>query len=623
MSAVVAILTVACIVVALVGANALAERTRRTTSQQAVLTTNAEPTLGTAALSKSNGQIKNVVLVLADDLDWKLWSEIPRLRALQDEGTAFTNYVVSDSLCCPSRTTIFRGQYVHNHQVVSNDAVTGGGWPTFRDKGYPTDCLPTWLHAGGVHTGLVGKYLNEFPQTMAEATAPQPGWDYFVVPATNAAAYAGYGYTMTDNGLIQHYGTAPEDFLNDVLNRKAVQFLASAPDRFFLELSSLTPHLPSPVAPRHLGSHSFAQAPRDPAFDAEVTNPPSWLAAQAPFGPRQVRRMDRLWEQRAESAESFADSVEAVMNELKRTGHDKDTLVLVTSDNGFHVGSYRSKRGKRTAFDVDTVVPMVAIGPGVPRGTVVDAMTSETDLAPTITTLLGIDAPAWVDGQSIAGYFDPSTVPYGADPNTRTASLSESLGIAGPGDPDFELAAPPSFTALRTKEWLYVESQAGEKELYNRVTDPYELNNVIDSAPASIVLGLQKQFTAMQQCAGDSCRVADSMKTPSPDAGCACGAPSREDLAFFSDQIAHRQSWVAVQGAQILGFAVSSDGWLNHRYVDPPTQGQGVGTLLVDRFCVGLPGWAPTLGVRGQQAGATLLCGSRLRRGGSHRRVAQ
>jgi arylsulfatase A-like enzyme len=510
----VAILTVFVIVLALVGANVLAERTRRVTSQQTVLTTGSTPALGGEPISAAGRPIRNVVLVLADDLDWKLWNEVPRLRALQDEGITFTNYVVSDSLCCPSRTTILRGQYVHNHQVVSNDATTGGGWPTFRDKGYPTDCLPTWLHEGGVHTGLVGKYLNEFPQTLTEATSKQPGWDDFVVPYTNAAAYAGYDYVLTDNGVLQRYGHRPQDFLNDVLDAKAVEFLATAPDRFFLELSSLTPHLPSPAAPRHQGSHAGAFAPRDPAFDAAVANPPSWLLGADALKPKAIRNIDQTWQLRAESAESFADSVDAVMNELQRTGRDKDTLVLVTSDNGFHMGSYRTIRGKRTAFDVDTVVPFVAIGPGMPRGTVVSAITSETDLAPTISALLGVDSPAWVDGQSIAGYFDPAAQPFGAQPNTRTATLSESLGTTQPGDPDYELAAPPNFTSLRTKEWLYVESLSGEKELYNRATDPYELNNVIDTAPADTVLALQRQFAAMKECAGDSCRVADSMAVP-------------------------------------------------------------------------------------------------------------
>ena len=538
-----AVITVVAIVAALVGANVLAERTRRTVAGQAVLTTGADPTLGgdiikapvggsaeptaspspTATSTDPTGgntivsgenPIHNVVLILADDLDWKLWNEIPRLRALQPQGMTFTNYVVSDSLCCPSRTTIFRGQYVHNHLVVSNDVATGGGWPTFRDKGYATDCLPTWLHAAGVHTGLVGKYLNEYPTSYSEARVNQPGWDDFVVPFTNGAAYAGYNYVLTDNGALRRYGHAPADFLNDVLDKAAARFLSTTPDHFFLELASLTPHLPSPVAPRHRGSHAGAIAPRDPAFNAAVINPPSWLVDVKPLGRKAIRSADRTWQLRAESAESFADSVDTVMAGLKKTGHDKDTLVLITSDNGFHVGSYRTHRGKRTAFDVDTVVPLVAIGPGVPQGQTISAMTSETDLAPTITTLLGAKAPAWVDGQSIAGDFAPGTQIYGADTNTRTAALSESLGIARPGDPDFELRAPPTFTALRTKEWMYVESQAGEKELYNRIADPFELDNVIDTAPPATVLALQKQFAAMTACAGDSCRVADSMPVP-------------------------------------------------------------------------------------------------------------
>jgi len=93
---------------------------------------------------------------LADDLDWNLWRDIPRLRALQSRGTTFTNYVVTDSLCCPSRTSLFRSQYVHNHRVVSNDVASGGGWQTFKDMGYQNDCLPTWLSDAGVETGLVG-----------------------------------------------------------------------------------------------------------------------------------------------------------------------------------------------------------------------------------------------------------------------------------------------------------------------------------------------------------------------------------------------------------------------------------------------------------------------------------
>lgn len=451
------------------------------------------------------GTIKNVVLVLADDLEWPLWNDIPRLKALEAEGTTFTNYVVSDSLCCPSRTTIFRGQYVHNHHVVSNDQASGGGWPVFRDQGYPKDCLPVWLHKAGVRTGLVGKYLNQFPHRRGDLAIAHQGWDDFVVPTSHRAEYRGYDYRLDDNGTIDAHGSAPTDFLNDVLTSKATDFIGTAGDHFFLELATFTPHLPAPVAPRNLGTHTGERAPRDPAWDTAVTNAPHWLAGLPPFTAATAAHLDRTWVRRARSAESVADSVDAVRAALAASGHTDDTLLLVTSDNGFHTGSYRLHRGKRTAFDDDTVVPMVAIGPGVAAGRTVPQMTSETDLAPTISEELGAGHPDWVDGRSwkdlLAGPVD----------HWRSGVLSESLGTTLPGDPDFQLIAPPSFTALRTERWLYVETPGQRSELYDRLNDPYELHNIIGTAPRQTLAALHRQLVAMQRCAGPTCRVADAL----------------------------------------------------------------------------------------------------------------
>jgi len=507
-----AIIAAVGVVALIAGAFVLGQVTRSTTAESTRLTTASVAPRQPVTFASS--RIRNVVLVVADDLDWKLWDEIPRLKALRARGTTLTNYVVSDSLCCPSRTTIFRGQYVHNHQVVSNEVTSGGGWPTFRDKGYPTDCLPTWLSAVGVHTGLVGKYLNEYPQTPVEAVTAPPGWNEFVVPTTPFGAYHGYDYTLAANGALQQYGNAPKDFLNDVLDDYASRFIANASTPFFLELASFTPHLPSPVAERHKGSHAGAQAPRDAAFNVAITNPPSWLANAGPLSKAAINAIDRTWVNRAESAESFADSVETVLDSLVATGHESDTLVIVTSDNGFHMGSYRTRRGKRTAFDADTVVPFVAIGPGVVPGKRIEDMASETDLGPTVAALLGATAPEWVDGRSIVGLLDSTTLGYGSIPPTRTAALSESLGVTSPGDPDYELLAPPNFTAMHTRDWLYVESLTGEQELYNRRTDPLELVNVIETAPPETVLALKRQFEALRTCAGSTCRVADSMQVP-------------------------------------------------------------------------------------------------------------
>ena len=517
---VVAVVTVALVVAALAG---LAVRYGHRGQPFVAVSPAASPVPSVTFPSSApepQSQIRNVVLVLADDMDWKLWREIPRLAALQAQGTTFTNYVVSESLCCPSRTTIFRGQYVHNHRVISNTVETGGGWPTFRNDGYPQDCLPVWLHDAGVTTGLVGKYLNQYPETPAEQTLVPPGWDTFVVPASRAAPYGGYDYLLNVNGTIVKHGSKPTNYIGDVINAQAAKFLRDATKApspgtpsapFFLELATFAPHLPAPVAPRHIGSHAGSRAPRDPAFNTLVTNPPSWLAPVSALDPTAIADIDATWRQRAESAESVADSVDTVMAELKASGHLNDTLVIVTSDNGFHAGSYGIPRGKRTAFDTDTVVPMVAIGPGVPAGKVVDDMVSETDLGPTITAAMGAHAPDWVDGRSMLPLLSMSSAPTG---QWRTGVLTENVGDSQPGDPDFQLLAPHHFEALLTRQWLYVRSGSGELELYDRIRDPYELDNIAGTAPGALLDALNAQLNALVACAGATCRQADAMTVP-------------------------------------------------------------------------------------------------------------
>ncbi|WP_305787892.1 sulfatase-like hydrolase/transferase [Symbioplanes lichenis] len=68
----------------------------------------------------------NVVFVLADDLSMNLLPHMPNVRALAQDGTTFTNYTVTDSLCCPSRSSIFTGRYPHNTGVFTNSGRDGG-----------------------------------------------------------------------------------------------------------------------------------------------------------------------------------------------------------------------------------------------------------------------------------------------------------------------------------------------------------------------------------------------------------------------------------------------------------------------------------------------------------------
>jgi len=454
--------------------------------------------------------ITNVVFVLADDLDWNLFQQVPRLAALQDRGMTFTNHTVTDSLCCPSRTSILRGQYIHNHRVISNLSKTGGGWPTFRSRGEEADCLPVWLQSAGISTALFGKYLNDYPKKPKDARYVPPGWSQWAVPISRGDSYTGYDYVLNDNGRLRSYGKKQTDFLNDVITNKATDFIRTAPEGFFLELSTYNPHKPAPVAVRNKGTHATTVAPRTPSYNTFGVNEPSWLKSIKPIRPWKQWKLDQLWRKRAKSAESVADSVDAVLATLKETGRDANTLVVVTTDNGYHVGTHRLTKGKRTAFREDTVVPMVVLGPGVTPGTRIDAMTSTIDLAPTFSSILGTQAPAWVDGRSLTGIIASGTAPT----NWRNATVSESLGQSGPGDPDYQPQAPPQFTALRTPEYLFVTYRDGERELYNVKDDPYEQNNIVKTSDPRLVAALYSQMQAVKSCAGDTCRTADSIPLP-------------------------------------------------------------------------------------------------------------
>ena len=458
----------------------------------------------------SPGAITNVVMILADDLDWNTFSQVPRLAALRDMGTSFVNSTVTDSLCCPSRSSILRSQYVHSHKVVSNTYASGGGFQKFYALGEEKDCLATWLHDSGIYTGYIGKYLNEYPNGAPSPTYIPPGWDEWIVPVDFGKAYKGYDYRLNRNGKVKKYGSKPRDLINDVLTADAQRFIRTAPDGFYLQLATFAPHEPAPVAKRNKNLPGVS-IPRTPSFNTLGTDEPAWLAARGPLSEKRIEKFDNMWRNRVRSAESVADSVAGVYAALRQTGHINDTLVIVTSDNGFHAVFHRLPQGKRTAFKEDTVVPLIAIGPGVTTGGTVTAMTSTVDLAPTITSLLGTAPSAIAEGRNLVPFLTSQATPN----DWRTATLTESMSESAPGDPDYSTFSPPRFASLRSEQWLYVEYVTGERELYNRFTDPDEMRNVITKEDPSVIAQLSAQLTALRNCAGATCRVADSMPVPS------------------------------------------------------------------------------------------------------------
>ena len=194
----------------------------------------------------------NIIFILTDDQDSTLGSldYMPKLNALLTQnGITFSNFFVTYSLCCPSRASILRGQYPHNTQVVGNEPPLGG-FLKFHQLGLENSTIATWLHDEGYRTGLLGKYVNGYPSRSNQAYVP-PGWDEWY-SSTRGDAYSEYNYQLNENGKLVPYGKLPEDYLTDVLGRKAMDFIQRAPSfgqPFFVFLATFAPHQPATPAP--------------------------------------------------------------------------------------------------------------------------------------------------------------------------------------------------------------------------------------------------------------------------------------------------------------------------------------------------------------------------------------
>jgi N-acetylglucosamine-6-sulfatase len=450
----------------------------------------------------------NVVFILTDDLNVTQYldpSRFPKVDSLLvDEGTTFSNYFVTDSLCCPSRASILRGQYVHNHDVRSNKPPLGG-FEKFHTNGDESSTIATWLHDAGYRTGLLGKYLNGYPNGAEETFVP-PGWDVWASPV-RSGGYSGYNYRLNESGTIVPYGANPQDYMTDVLSRKSGEFIQQSGDKpFFLYVAPFVPHSPATPAPRHADTFPGVQAPRTASFNqADVSAEPQWLRDRPLLDDQQVASIDALYRKQLQSMLAVEDLIEHVVDTLRQTGELDNTYIALTSDNGFHLGQHRLPQGKITAFDEDIHVPLVVRGPGVPAGKQVDDFAANVDLAPTFAELGDAKAPSFVDGRSLA----PTLRGKSAD-EARTGVLVEHFS---PGDGGARAGrrggAPPTYAAVRTERYTYVEYVTGERQLYDLRADPDQLHNIVATADPEVVQDLAEQVASLRTCKARGCRVAD------------------------------------------------------------------------------------------------------------------
>lgn len=466
----------------------------------------------------------NIVFLLVDDMRLADLSRMPATQRLVGAaGTTFTQAYISFPLCCPSRATIYTGQYSHNNGVRGN-APPQGGFQSLTDRG---NVLAAWLQEAGYYTTHIGKYLNGYG---ARAPAePQPGWSEWR-GSIDQSTYRMWGYTLLEDGKQVTYGAPlvedPALYQTDVYRDKAEDFIrrrAASGQPFYLDVSFVAPHSENNgsrpggqtirSAPRHRGQLANAPLPKPTAYDeADVADKPGWLRKAPRLTTAQVTQITNAYRSRQEALLAVDEAVARLVAVLDETGQLANTYVVFMSDNGFFHGEHRIPTGKTLAYEPSTHVPLLIRGPGIPAGGRSAELVGNVDVAATFADIADAAPRRQLDGRSFLPYAQTTT-----RRSTRPLLLETTAAAAG-GDLDQDGAAnqaptpaggrirAPSYRAIRAGRYKYVEYADGAKELYDLGRDPQELSNRAgDKRYKAAQNVLTTRLRSLSVCRGSAC----------------------------------------------------------------------------------------------------------------------
>lgn len=452
--------------------------------------------LGTRRLGCRDRNRPNIVYIVSDDQRFDTLQYMPHtLERLATRGVTFTNAFVTSPLCAPSRASMLTGQYARHHGVRTLALPDGGA---LKFVGADQSTLATWLHAAGYRTGMYGKYLTDYSKQCppyAAACYIPPGWDEWHVFLVQHY----YNYALAENDQVNIYGATPADYSTDVLGAKAVDFITSSQGQpFFLHVGFHAPHqeggaAPIP-APRHDGLFASEPLWRPASYDEDdISDKPAWLGIQPRAGDILSGFLtfgswgDFIRQRQLESLLGVDEAIDAMVNALEATGQADNTIFVFTSDNGHFWGEHRLFFGKNFPYEESIRIPLVIRYPRlIAAAREDDRQVLNIDLPPTLASLAGVPIPASVDGESLAPLLENAATPWRSDFVIELWSNNESDGL-------------PTYAGVRNDTRKYVGyPSAPDAELYDLVSDPYELENrAHDPAYQDVVATLQARLDAL------------------------------------------------------------------------------------------------------------------------------
>jgi len=486
----------------------------------------------TAHASAAASSKPNVLFLISDDLANVLAlsgdprARTPNLDRLAGRGVRFDRAYCTYPLCGPSRNSMLTGLYPNSSGVLGNGTMFRQTIPThvslpqaFRHEGYLAVRIGKLYHYGV--PGSVGTDGHDDPASWEIEFNPA-GVDrleeepriFSLVPGNFGGVLSWYASPKSDEHHTDAMLAAEAEW---VLERAARR-----KDRpFFLAVGFFRPHTPF-VAPKdpYFGYYPEAEMPVVRGIEEDEADIPApALGSRKPEEKKLTDDLRRKAVQSYYASISFMDAqVGRVVNALDRLGLAENTIIVFTSDHGYHLGEHGLWK-KQSLFEESARVPLLMVAPGVSqRGAVVNTPVSQVDLYPTLTELAGVKAPANLQGESLVPLLkDPSAKARGwaltqvvrgggggggegGGGKRKSAAQSEPgerarrKAAAAQGDGDGRIFG----YTLRTARWRYTEwGEAGKsgRELYDHASDPKELKNLASvAAHAATVRELAAQL---------------------------------------------------------------------------------------------------------------------------------
>ncbi len=437
----------------------------------------------------------NVLFIIADDLNNSLGCygdplvRTPNLDRLAARSTRFDTANCTFPLCGPSRNSILTGLYPNSTGILANSQI-------FRQTIPDAVSLPQCFRQQGYFAARIGKlYHYNVPNSIGTVGHDDPAsWELQLNPAgVDRTREHEHIFSLVPGqfgGTLSWYASPHSDEQHtDAMQATDAEWVLERCAReghrpFFLSVGFFRPHTPY-VAPRKpwFEMYDVTAMPVVQNIADDLTDIPS--PALASSKKEQLTMTD---EQRREARQAYYASISfmdaqvgKILDALDRLQLTDRTIIVFTSDHGYHLGEHGLWQ-KQSLFEESSRVPLLIAAPGNPAGKVCRAPVSLVDLFPTLTELCGIQPPPGLQGQSLVSLLKNSDAP------SRGWALTQVVRGNNAGAAPKKQAAPETRNvrvfgySLRTQRYRYTEWDRGRagRELYDHQTDPRELTNLAD-----------------------------------------------------------------------------------------------------------------------------------------------